>query len=192
MTDPVFPIALLLKGRACLVVGSGPEVISRTQALLNALARPIVVSRAPSTALRELAASGSIELHERGFDDSDLHGKWLAVLVDSDPELAARMALVAERERVFFCAVDQPEHNSYAHMAQARAGLLTIAISTAGQAPALGRRLREELERVLTSANMSTFVEKLAALRQNTPSSDRKRVLGEAVANVHFSGKLEL
>jgi len=192
MTEPVFPIALLLKGRACLVVGSGPEARSRTQALLEAQARPIVVNNSPDEAIRALAAAGNIALHERDFIDSDLDGKWLAVLVDKNPTLAARMARLAEGERVFFCAVDQPEHNSYAHMAQARAGLLTIAISTAGQAPALGRRLREELERLLVAAKMSEFVEKLAALRQSTPSSEHRRVLGEAVSSVHFSGELEL
>lgn len=192
MTSPVFPIALLLKGRACLVVGSGPDALNRTQALLDAEANPTVVSAAPSEAIRALAANGQIELHERDFIDSDLKSKWLAVLVDTNAELAAHMASVAEVERVFFCAVDQPQHNSYAHMAQARAGLLTIAISTAGQAPALGRRLREELERLLTVANMSTFVGKLAALRQATPSHERKKVLGDAVAGVHFSGELKL
>ncbi len=192
MTEPVFPIALLLNGRACLVVGSAAEVTSRTQALLDAHARPTVISSAPNPAIRALAAAGSITLHERDFIDSDLNGKWLAVLVDENPELAARMARLAEGQRVFFCAVDQPEHNSYAHMAQARAGLLTIAISTAGQAPALGRRLREEIERLLQAANMSAFVEKLAALRQITPSSERRKVLGDAVSGVHFSGQLEL
>jgi precorrin-2 dehydrogenase/sirohydrochlorin ferrochelatase len=175
-----------------LVVGSGPEITSRTQALLDAHARPTVISSAPNAAIRELASSGSIELHEREFIDSDLNGKWLAVLVDENAPLAARMANLAEAERVFFCAVDQPRYNSYAHMAQARAGLLTIAISTAGQAPALGRRLREELERLLAAANMSAFVEKLANLRQITPSSERRKVLGDAVAGVHFSGELKL
>ena len=192
MTEPVFPVALLLKGRACLVVGNGPEVTSRTQALLEAEARPTVVSSAPNEVIRALAQAGSIALHERDFADSDLNCKWLAVLVDANPTLAARMASLAEVERVFFCAVDQPEHNSYAHMAQARAGLLTIAISTAGQAPALGRRLREEIERLLAAAKMAEFVEKLARLRQNTPSSERRKVLGEAVSGVHFSGELKL
>jgi len=192
MTSSVFPIALLLEGRACLVVGSGPDALNRTQALLDVAARPTVISVAPSEGIRALAANGQIELHERDFIDSDLKGQWLAVLVDTNAELAARMAAIAEVERVFFCAVDQPQHNSYAHMAQARAGLLTIAISTAGQAPALGRRLREELERLLTAANMSTFVEKLATLRQATPSQERKKVLGDAVAGVHFSGELKL
>ena len=192
MTDPVFPVALLLKGRACLVVGSGPEVTSRTQALLEAHALPSVVSRAPNPEIRALASAGRIALYEREFIDADLNGKWLAVLVDQEPALATRMASLAERERVFFCAVDQPEHNSYAHMAQARAGLLTIAISTAGQAPALGRRLREELERLLVAANLAQFVDQLAALRQRTPSSERRKVLGDAVSGVRFSGELQL
>jgi precorrin-2 dehydrogenase/sirohydrochlorin ferrochelatase len=189
---PVFPIALLLEGRACLVVGSGAELTSRTHALLDAHAKPSVVSRAPSDEIRTLAQSGRIELHERDFSDADLNDKWLAVLVDENAELATRMAKLAGAARVLFCAVDQPEHNSYAHMAQARAGLLTIAISTAGQAPALGRRLREELEQLLTRSKMATFVEELAELRARTPSAERRRVLGAAVAGVRFNGELEL
>jgi precorrin-2 dehydrogenase/sirohydrochlorin ferrochelatase len=192
MTKPVFPIALLLEGRACLVVGSSPEVTLRTRALLEARARPVVVCGAPNDDIRALAKSGQIELHEREFADTDLDDKWLAVLVDENAALATRMARLAESARVFFCAVDQPEHNSYAHMAQARAGLLTIAISTAGQAPALGRRLREELERLLVASKMADFVEKLATLRAQTPSAERRRVLGAAVSGVHFTGQLAL
>jgi precorrin-2 dehydrogenase/sirohydrochlorin ferrochelatase len=188
---PVFPIALLLEDRACLVVGSSAEVLSRTLALLDARARPFVVSNPAPPELRELASAGRIELHERDFEDADFDGKWLAVLVDANAVLAARMARLANAGRVFFCAVDQPEHNSYAHMAQARAGLLTIAISTAGQAPALGRRLREELQRLFEASKMAEFVQSLAELRARTPSAERRRVLGEAVAGVRFSGELE-
>jgi siroheme synthase (precorrin-2 oxidase/ferrochelatase) len=77
-------------------------------------------------------------------------------------------------------------------MAQARAGLLTIAISTSGQAPALGRRLREELERLLVQCGMAAFVERLAELRERTPSVDRRRVLGARVSNVRFTGEIAL
>jgi siroheme synthase-like protein len=192
MTKPVFPIALLLEGRSVLVVGSTPEATSRTRAFLDARAKPVVVSLAPSDELIEWARGGEIELQQRDFVDSDLDGKWLAVLVDENAALATRIAELAEAQRVFFCAVDQPEHNSYAHMAQARAGLLTIAISTAGQAPALGRRLREELERLLAECQMADFVEQLAGLRAQTPSAVRRQVLGDAVAGVRFDGVLRL
>lgn len=192
MKKPVFPVALVLEGRACLVVGTGPELATRTAALLAARARPIVVSPNASEEVKQLAAAGAIELREREFVDSDLNDVWLAVLVDANPPLAAHMGRIADANRVLFCAVDQPEQNSYAHMAQARAGLLTIAISTAGEAPALGRRLREELERLLSQSDMATFAAELAALREATPSAERKRVLGDAVAGVHFSGELKL
>jgi len=189
---PVFPIALVLTGRRVLVVGSGAELVGRTRALLEAQALPRVVSSVVPEEIHALAASGAVELRPRAFEPSDLAGVWLAVLVDNDAALAAQIATLAEREHVFFCAVDQPEHNSYSHMAQARAGLLTLAISTAGQAPALGRRIREELERLLTSAKMSEFVAELAELRARTPSSERRRVLGAAVAGVRFTGELLL
>lgn len=192
MPQPIFPIALLLEGRACLVVGSSAETLTRTRAFLEARARVVVVSSAPSEDIQILAGTGKIELHEREFMDTDMNGKWLAVLVDENPVLAARMAFLAQAARVFFCAVDQPEHNSYAHMAQARAGLLTIAISTAGQAPALGRRLREEFEALLTRSKMAEFIDKLAQLRARTPSAQRREVLGAAVAEVRLTGDLVL
>ena len=192
MTQPIFPIALLLEGRACLVVGSSAEVLMRTRALLEARAHVVVVNAVLNEDLETLARAGKIDLQRREFTDADINGKWLAVLVDENPVLAARMAFLAQAARVFFCAVDQPEHNSYAHMAQARAGLLTIAISTAGQAPALGRRLRQELERLLGASNMADFVEQLAGLRAQTPSAERRQVLGDAVSGVHFDGELRL
>jgi siroheme synthase-like protein len=192
MTQPVFPIALLLEGRTVLVVGSSAEATSRTKALLDAHAKPVVVSLTPSAELLAWASAGQIRLHLREFEPTDLDDAWLSVLVDENAELAARMSELADAKRVFFCAVDQPEHNSYAHMAQARAGLLTIAISTAGQAPALGRRLREELERLMADSDLADFVEQLAGLRAQTPSALRRQVLGEAVRGVRFDGVLRL
>ena len=39
---------------------------------------------------------------------------------------------------------------------------------------------------------MADFVDKLAALRAQTPSAERRRVLGAAVSGVHFTGQLAL
>lgn len=188
----VLPVALVLEDCDCLVVGSGAELDGRVTDLLAARARVFVVSSAPSEGVRALAAAGRITLSERAFEEADLNGKWLGVLTDQDRALGERMARAASARRVFFCAVDQPEASRYYHMARARAGLLTIAISTAGQAPALGRRLREELARLLDESGAAAFVDSLAALRRRTPSTERRATLGQAVARVRFTGKLEL
>jgi uroporphyrin-III C-methyltransferase/precorrin-2 dehydrogenase/sirohydrochlorin ferrochelatase len=138
-----------------------------------------------------MAADGALALAMRGFEEQDLEDVWLAILTDPDPELAATMAAAAANHRVFFCAVDQPEYSTFHHPAVARSGPVTVAVSTSGAAPALSRRLREELERVLNDAEVGAFVEGLVALRSQTPSPQRKVVLGEAVANVRL-GALEL
>lgn len=192
MKKRIYPIALVLEGKPCLVVGSGPEAARRARGLLEAGAALTVVAPAPDAELESLARDGSVRLERREFAESDLDRCWLAVLTDTNTELAARVAEAAERRRVLFAALDRPESSGFFHMAIARAGALLIAISTSGSVPALGRRLRQELERVLSEAKLEEFVERLAELREKTPSADRSRLLGRAVSGLRLTGKLEL
>lgn len=192
MKSDVFLVGLKLDGRGCLVVGAGEEAERRATALAHAGARVHVVSEHPSPALERLSESGSVSLSARAFTESDLDGAWLAVLTDMDRAVAERMFHAAEARRVFFCAVDQPDLGSFSHVALARSGPVTVAISTNGRAPALARRLREELVRVFDAAGLGAFAERLAALRDRTPSARRKAVLGEAVEGVALSGELRL
>ena len=191
MKAEIFPASLRLSGLRCLLVGSGEEAHRRAAALVEAGARVRVASEKPPAGLRKMAADGALALAMRGFEEQDLEDVWLAVLSDPDPELAATMAAAAAKHRVFFCAVDLPEHSTFFHPAVARSGRVVVAVSTSGAAPALSRRLREELERVLNDAEVGAFVEGLVELRSRTPSVERKAVLGEAVANIRL-GALEL
>jgi len=192
MTTRVFPVALVLEGRPCLVIGSNAEAAQRAEALFQAGALVTVVAEHPEADLLQRSQDGRFALEQRAFVPTDLDDKWLAVLTTADLELAQRVSEAAAERRVFFAAVDQPRVSSFLHVALARAGSLVVAISTGGSAPALGRRLREELERVFAECELAAFVDRLSALRQKTPSAARRHVLGEAVAGVHFSGKLEL
>jgi siroheme synthase-like protein len=187
-----FPIALHLEGKPCLVVGSNEEAAERARALSDVGAQVEVVTLRPGLSLTAVIGSRGLVHHQREFMPSDLDGKWLAVLTDRDLALGAAMAEAAEQRRVLFCATDQPQNNSFSHMAQARAGIVTVSISTNGRAPALGRRLREELSRVLGDAGLARFADELAELRERTPSAERHDVLGAAVADVYFEGRLLL
>jgi siroheme synthase-like protein len=186
----VLPVGLRLDGLLCLVTGSGEELERRATALADAGARVRVVSERPTPAVAEAARSGRFELLQRAFEGADLDGVWLAVLTDRDPELAGRLRDETWNRRVFFAAIDQPEFCTFSHLALARSGHVTVAVSTNGRAPALARRLREELERVLQASPIAAFVERLSELRSRTPSADRARVLGEAVREVRLTGEL--
>jgi precorrin-2 dehydrogenase/sirohydrochlorin ferrochelatase len=151
-----------------------------------------VVSTLPTAETERLAREGVLVLLRRPFSESHLHGAWLAVYTNPDAVEARRIGDMADAERVFFCAVDQPIGSSFSHMALTKAGPLTVAVSSNGRVPALARKLAEELDRVFAEAGLHEFAESLAKLRERTAPAERRSVLGEAVRGVHFDGRLLL
>ncbi len=184
------PVALHLENRHCLVVGSGDEAARRAEQLAEAGALVTVIGAEPTTAMDFARVHPNIELSRRAFAESDLDDVWLVVQTDRDPLLADQLSALCEARHVLFCATDDPRHNSFSHLAIARAGFVKIAIGTDGYAPALARRLREELQRLLDASRLGAFAARLADLRARTPSSLRARVLNEAVSELRFDGEL--
>lgn len=184
-----YPLSLSLDGRRCLVLGGGGEAALRAGNLLEAGAHVLLVADEAVPGLEQLGGE-RLRVERRAYHEGDLDEVWLVVQVSTDPALAARVARDCSARRIFFCAVDQPEHSSYSHLALARAGSLTLAVGTEGRAPALGRKLRQELSRLLDEAGAADEVEALAALRESTPRAERREVLGRAVEEVHFTGAL--
>lgn len=189
MTNHGYPLNLLLQDRQCVVVGGGTEAALRVGNLLEAGARVLLVGEETTPGL-ELLSSPRLRVEVRPFEERDLEGAWLVVQTTLDAGLARRVGACCEERRIFFCAVDQPECSSYAHLALARAGALTVAIGTEGRAPALGRKLREEISRLLVEAGAAEELERLAALRDATPARERRETLARAVSDVHFTGAL--
>jgi siroheme synthase-like protein len=186
-----FPIALDLRGRRCLVVGNGEEAAARARTLLADGAKVRVVSEQPAACVRELLTAGA-ELCERSYRTEDFDETWLVVLADRDPDLADRLAHETETRRIFYCAIDDPRVGSFSHLAIARAGLVFAAIGTHGEAPALGRRLRELLSALFERAGLAEFAARHAELRRKTPTAERKRVLSADVAGLELTGNLDI
>lgn len=183
-----FLVALRLDGKRCLVLGSGAEAARRARELSAAGAAVVAIGAAPCPELELLASDGRISVERRAFVEADLDDGWLVVLADRDPELLARVGPACQARRLLFCAVDQPGHNSFNHVAVARAGRVSVAVSTDGGAPALAKRLRDELERALSAADVAGFFEELSALRARTAPAERKRVLTEAAGRLSLTG----
>ena len=189
MTRHGYPLSLILDDRKCVVVGGGAEAAARAGNLLEAGANVLVVGEEATPGMEALQ-SPRLRLEQRAFEDRDLDEAWLVVQVTQDAALASRVGRLCSERRIFFCALDQPKNSSYSHLALARAGSLTLAIGTEGRAPALGRRLREELARVLAESGAADEVERIAALRDATPPHERREVLTRAVADIHLTGTL--
>ena len=145
----LFPIFLKMAARPCLVVGAGEIAESKILSLLEADAQVTVVAPEASERVRELSASGEIIWHRREFADADLDGIFLVVAGTNVLAVNRAVFAGAHRRDILCNAVDDPPYCDFYFPSVVRRGDLQIAISTAGESPALAQQLRMELNEQL-------------------------------------------
>ena len=148
-TMSLFPMFLKLEGRSCLVVGAGKIGESKIRSLLAAHASVRIVAPSATSAVSEWARAGIVTWDAREFESSDLNAMFLVVAATSTVEINDRVYREAQRRQILCNVVDDPERCDFYYPAVVRRGALQVAISTAGQSPALAQRLRREFERWL-------------------------------------------
>ncbi|HEX5498106.1 MAG TPA: NAD(P)-dependent oxidoreductase, partial [Thermomicrobiales bacterium] len=84
MSDVVYPIALELSGKRCLVVGGGVIADGKLDALLAAGAQVILVSPDVLPRIAAFAADGQIDWRRRLYESADLDGAFLAIAATDD------------------------------------------------------------------------------------------------------------
>ena len=145
MSASLYPLFLNLEGRLCVVVGGDEMAEQKTRELLDAGARIRLVAPEVTNQISAWAESGKLQWEARTYQSGDPEDAFLVVSV-ADAATNARVFAETEAQHTFCNAVDDIPHcNCYAP-AVVRRGPLQIAISTAGNSPALAQRLRKEFE----------------------------------------------
>jgi precorrin-2 dehydrogenase/sirohydrochlorin ferrochelatase len=162
---------LKLEGRRCLVVGAGKVGEPKIEGLLDTGAPIRVVALDASSAVREWAQAGKIELELRAFSPDDLDGAFLAIVATSSRGVNERVYQEAERRGVLCNLVDVPDVCDFFYPAIVRRGDLQIAVSTAGQSPSLAQKIRQQLERQF-GPGYAAWVAELGETRKLILASD--------------------
>lgn len=118
----------------------------KVEVLREAGADVTVVAPEVEPRLSELVARGWVRHHRGDFEPALLDGAWLVIAATGDRVLHAVIAEAAYARHVFVNVVDDAEASSFHVPARVRRGRLQVAVSTAGAAPVLARRVRERLE----------------------------------------------
>ncbi|WP_345798466.1 NAD(P)-dependent oxidoreductase [Castellaniella sp. MT123] len=143
---PLYPLFADLVGRDVLVVGGGAVAERKVRSLRDSGARIRVAAIRLNTRLREWCAEGHLTHLPGPFDPQWLDDAWLVIAATNDRPLNARIREAADARRIFSNVVDDPVLSSFQVPAILNHAPLVIAISTAGTAPVLARRLRTHLE----------------------------------------------
>ena len=142
-----YPVALDLRGVPVLVVGAGPIGARKVEGLVAAGAAVRVVATEVGDALDR---SSVADVRERPFEVADLDGMRLVISATGVEAVDAAVADHAKARGIWVNAADQPADCEFILPAIARAGRLTVSVSTDGASPALAGYLRDRAAELLT------------------------------------------
>lgn len=184
-----FPINYSVAGRKVLVVGGGTIAYRKVMSLLECGARVTVVSPQFSAAL---SRAKGVRLRRRRYRKSDLRSACLVISATDIRDVNVRVAAQASAAGIPVNVVDQPDLCTFTLPAVVRKDDLLVTISTGGASPAMSRRIRELLKKVIGPeyARHLKLLKEMRPLVQATPlaAAERmallKRMAGEDVSNV--------
>lgn len=179
----LFPMFVKLAARPCVVVGAGVIAESKIESLLAAEARITVIAPEALPRVSEWAANGDIDWIVREYRDGDLAGAFLTVAATATPAVNRAVFAEATTRGILCNAVDDPPFCDFYFPSIVRRGELQIAISTAGESPALAQRLRKEINAALP-LDLGEWLMELGRLRREVVAIEpigepRKQLLHE-------------
>jgi len=177
----LLPIFLKLDGRPGLLVGAGNVALEKIGSVLPTGIRLRVIAPKAVAEIRQLAAEGKLEWIEREFDVADIDGNLLVIAATDNPEVNATIFREASRRGILSNSVDDPPHCDFYFGSIVRRGDLQIAISTAGESPAVAQNLRREIDEQLPR-DLGPWLSEIGKLRReilssHPPGEERKSLL---------------
>jgi uroporphyrin-III C-methyltransferase/precorrin-2 dehydrogenase/sirohydrochlorin ferrochelatase len=176
----LLPIFLKLDGRPGLVVGAGNVALEKINSLLETGLQLRVIAPQANREIRQLAHEGRLRWVQRAFDPADLDGNFVVIAATNDPAVNALVFREAARRGILSNSVDDPPHCDFYFGSVVRRGNLQIAISTAGESPAVAQRLRREIDEQLPE-DLGEWLENLGQLRREVlathPAGEERKAL---------------
>src|SRR5580698_1430749 len=176
----LLPIFLKLEGRQCLLVGAGTVALEKIGSLLKTGLRLRVIAPQAREEVRALVAEGKLEWVQRAFQPDDLDGNFVVIAATDVPEVNAAVYREAVARNIPCNSVDDIPNCDFFFGSVVSRGDLQIAISTAGESPAVAQRLRREIDEQLPQ-DLGPWLAKLGELRREVlathPRSEERRLL---------------
>ena len=182
----LLPIFVKLARRRCLLVGAGEVALQKIPSLLAAEAHLRVIAPRVRPEIVALADDGRIELIQREFRSSDIDETFLVIAATDSPSVNAAVYQTAVERNVLCNSVDDPPHCDFYFGSVVSRGNLQVAISTAGESPALAQRLRQEIDAQLP-ADLGPWLQSVGELRREVlaalPAGEERKLLLHQLAH---------
>jgi len=184
----MLPIFLKLNGRRGLLVGAGNIALEKIGSLLKTGIQLRVIAPHARPEIQQLAAEGKLEWLQRRFEVFDLDGNFLVITATDSPVVNAAVYRGCVERNIICNSVDDIPNCDFYFGSVVSRGDLQIAISTAGESPAVAQRLRREIDEQLPK-DLGAWLENLGQLRREVlethPRGEERKALLHQLAQRH-------
>ena len=165
-----YPIFLDLEERRAVVVGGGQVAYQKTQGLLEAGARVVVVTRHIIQELASLCQARGSEVVLSDYAREYLGRARVVIACTDDRSVNETVYRDCQEAGILCNVVDTPDLCDFYVPAVVRRNPLQIAIGTDGSSPAFAKKVRKHLEGQFTEEH-SAFLKTLGSLRPEVLSA---------------------
>jgi len=164
------PVFLRLDSRPVVVVGGGAVALRKVSWLLKAGAQVTVIAPALHAQLSARSARGELTHLAAEFSPAQLANAVAVVAATDDALTNSEVSWAARERRIPVNVVDDAQLSTFIFPAIIERSPLLVAVSSAGQAPVLARRVREQIEALLP-VRLGALARFMGARRQSVQRS---------------------
>lgn len=183
---PYYPIYLDIEDRSVVIIGGGTVCARKAEAMMKYGARVTIVSPQVTGEIEQWISSGMLTVRRKVYEESDLPGASIVIASTDDPCVNARVARDCRRRKIPVNVVDVTHLCDFIIPAIVERGSIQVAVSTGGKSPALARRLKEDLQKLVGPEydEVNQLMGALRASAKKTLATDveRKRFFDAIIA----------
>ncbi len=168
-----FPAYFNLNYKKTLLVGGGYIALEKLEKLVDFTKDITVISKEFSEDFSSFAKKHNIEMQKRLYVEGDIDG-FDVVIVATDRAILHKAIFEESRSsRILVNSVDDTAYCDFIFPSYVKRGDLTISISTSGASPALAKRLRAYIAKLIPTS-MESFLIEMKNLRKTMPKGKER------------------
>jgi uroporphyrin-III C-methyltransferase / precorrin-2 dehydrogenase / sirohydrochlorin ferrochelatase len=186
------PVFLRLKRQPVVVVGGGSVAARKVSALLKAEAQVTVIAPAVQRQLAGQAARRELRHIAATFSPAHLDDAVAVIAATDDAAVNGAVSHAAQERRIPVNVVDDASLSTFIFPAIIDRSPILVAVSSAGQAPVLARRVRAQIEALLPSrlGALARFMGERRRAVQRMLGAIARRRLWERVVSGPVAGRV--
>ena len=186
-----FPAYFNLENKKILLVGGGYIALEKLEKLVDFTSDISVISKEVSEDFLKFSTEHNIAIEQRLYEKGDILGYDIIIVATDTVTLHKEIFEESRSTRILVNSVDDTAYCDFIFPSYIKRGDLTVSISTSGASPALAKRLRAYIEKLIHS-NIESFLVEMKGLRKTMPKGKERMKFFEEKTDAFISKYFKL